>query len=40
MAENSIQDAPEYPHGFVAGRYLTAVADGPNEDRLLTRSTP
>lgn len=30
-----IADAPTYPHGFVVGRYLTAVADGPDLDRLM-----
>ena len=30
-----ISDAPEYPHGFVTGRYLTAVADGFDADRLM-----
>lgn len=30
-----ILDAPTYQHGFVTGRYLTAVADGPDPDRLM-----
>ena len=30
-----IIDAPTYAHGYVTGRYLTAVADGPDPDRLM-----
>lgn len=30
-----VLDAPTYEHGFVVGRYLTAVADGPDLDRLM-----
>ena len=30
-----IIDAPTYAHGYVTGRYLTAVADGPDSDRLM-----
>ena len=35
MTETPILDSPTYPHGFVVGRYLTAVADGPDPDRLM-----
>lgn len=35
MTETPILDSPTYPHGFVVGRYLTAVADGPDADRLM-----
>ena len=35
MSEAPILDAPTYAHGFVTGRYLTAVADGPDADRLM-----
>lgn len=35
MTETPILDAPTYEHGFVTGRYLTAVADGPDADRLM-----
>lgn len=31
----TIDNAPTYEHGFVTGRYLTAVADGPDADRLM-----
>lgn len=31
----TIEAAPTYEHGFVTGRYLTAVADGPDPDRLM-----
>lgn len=30
-----IMDYPTYAHGYVTGRYLTAVADGPDPDRLM-----
>lgn len=35
MTETPILDSPVYAHGFVTGRYLTAVADGPDVDRLM-----
>lgn len=35
MTETPILDTPTYAHGFVVGRYLTAVADGPDADRLM-----
>ena len=36
-----VLDAPTYPHGFVTGRYLTAVADGPTQATgHRARSTP
>ena len=35
MSEIPILDAPVYPHGYVTGRYLTAVADGPDDDHLM-----
>ncbi|WP_430754614.1 hypothetical protein [Micrococcus luteus] len=35
MADTPILDSPVYAHGFVVGRYLTAVADGPDLDRLM-----
>ena len=35
MTEIPILDAPVYPHGYVTGRYLTAVADGPDDDHLM-----
>ena len=28
MSDPLILNAPVYPHGYVTGRYLTAVADG------------
>ena len=35
MTEIPILNAPVYPHGYVTGRYLTAVADGPDDDHLM-----
>lgn len=35
MSETPILNAPVYPHGYVTGRYLTAVADGPDDDHLM-----
>ena len=35
MSEIPILNAPVYPHGYVTGRYLTAVADGPDDDHLM-----
>ena len=35
MSETPILHAPVYPHGYVTGRYLTAVADGPDDDHLM-----
>ena len=35
MSETPILNAPVYEHGYVTGRYLTAVADGPDLDRLM-----
>lgn len=35
MTETPILNAPVYPHGYVTGRYLTAVADGPDADHLM-----
>lgn len=35
MTETPIINAPVYPHGYVTGRYLTAVADGPDDDHLM-----
>ena len=35
MSETPILNAPVYEHGYVTGRYLTAVADGPDADRLM-----
>ena len=35
MSDPLILDAPAYEHGFVVGRYLTAVADGPDADRFM-----
>ena len=32
---SDIIDAPTYAHGYVTGRYLKAVADGPDPDRLM-----
>ena len=31
MSDPLILNAPVYEHGFVTGRYLTAVADGPTQ---------
>lgn len=35
MTEIPILNAPVYEHGYVTGRYLTAVADGPDDDHLM-----
>lgn len=35
MSETPILNAPVYEHGYVTGRYLTAVADGPDDDHLM-----
>ena len=35
MAEPLIINPPVYEHGYVTGRYLTAVADGPDDDHLM-----
>lgn len=35
MTETPILNAPVYEHGYVMGRYLTAVADGPDDDHLM-----
>lgn len=35
MSETPILNAPVYEHGYVTGRYLTAVADGPDADHLM-----
>ena len=35
MSEIPILDSPVYEHGYVTGRYLTAVADGPDADHLM-----
>ena len=35
MSEIPILNAPVYEHGYVTGRYLTAVADGPDDDHLM-----
>ena len=35
MTETPILNAPVYEHGYVTGRYLTAVADGPDDDHLM-----
>ena len=35
MTETPILDTPTYAHGFVVGRYLTAVAEDPDADRLM-----